>query len=122
MKSTVDFTGKQRQTCAKLAFPAFPSKHCNNSSSSKHNKNIDIKDIKLLGASVPRPESTQCPGEGSTDWTKDLNPIRNGVLGWEWITKGREETGDEWGTRTKPKLTFGPVTVLFSSIITERKE
>ena len=82
----------------------------------------DIKDIKLLGASVPRPASIECPGEGSTDWTKDHNPIRNGVLGWDWITKGREETGDEWGTRTKPKLSFGPITVLFSSIITERKE
>ena len=84
-------------------------------------RGVPLSEVKLLGASGPRLPSEECPGEGTTDWTKDLNPIRNGVIPWSWVTKGRNETMREWGTDSKPTMGYGPVTVLFESIITERK-
>lgn len=86
-----------------------------------------LKDLELIGVGRPRTPDPEWPGEGTTDYTKDDDPFKEGYVKEKDIQKAINDRAttipDErypgGGTYTSVDL-IGPTNVLYFGLITER--
>jgi hypothetical protein len=80
-----------------------------------------ISEMKLLGATAKeRYASPECPGEGTTDWTKDVDTYKSGVIFQNDVTTARKEMDKYVGRYMNGKF-YGPFNILNSGIIATRR-
>jgi hypothetical protein len=89
-----------------------------------------IEKMQLLGVGRPRTVDPKWPGEGTTDWTKDVPTFRTGIVKMSDIHCAKIQRGDTNPDETGPngpgggmigRDNWGPTNVLYAGIIAERK-
>lgn len=84
--------------------------------------------LELLGLGRPRTPNPDWPGEGTTDWTKDVPRFTQGYVRWADIECGRTERADTIPGQTGPNGTdaftalqgYGPSNVLYFGLIADK--
>lgn len=87
-----------------------------------------IEKLQLLGTGRPRTPSTQWPGEGTTDRTKDVPTFRTGLVKMSDIHCAQIQRGETIPDETSPggggmisRDLWGPTNVLYAGIIADRR-
>lgn len=87
-----------------------------------------IEDMPLMGTKIDRPYSEECPGEGTTEWTKDCSHINRGVVKWSAIEeaiieqdKNNNSATNENGGGSFTNDTYGPDNVFYFGLVADKK-
>lgn len=87
-----------------------------------------IEQMPMLGLNVDRVPSEECPGEGTTHWSKDCSHFPRGIVKWSAIQEVLKEQ-DKQNASTVPdngggyltNETIGPTNVFYWGLIADRK-
>lgn len=80
-----------------------------------------LSELELLGVGRERTPSIDCPGEGTSDWTKDCPTLDTGIIKLKDIKDTIEDMDDSHNGDNISRDLKGPYNVLFGQIITERR-
>lgn len=88
-----------------------------------------IEKMPMIGLKVDRFPSEECPGEGTTEWVKDIPHFPRGIVKWSGIEeaileqdKNNESTSPEGGGGYFTNDTFGPTNVFFFGLVSDKKK